>query len=164
MKLQVKSNFSFAKLAKEMPGILEKYSANAGRGVAKGIKKSIETGTFTELSDITMDIRIRGISPNSGYTKTSSNKPLIHTGRLRNSIRYEKDGIKMNEYGKFQNDGYKTVVNGFTKSYFKSTGKQLAGKIVDPRPFIDKGLAIETPEGKKANEDLSKNMRKALMK
>ena len=162
MKLRIKSNFSFSKLAQALPGILEKHSAGAGRGVAAGIKQALEKGKYKELRDSTIDIRRRGLSPNAGFMKTSSKKPLIHTGRLRNSIKQSKDGINMNKYGQFQNDGYivkpSKRKNGFSNKF------HTVGKTVPPRPFITKGMAIKTPESKKADEDLAKNIRRALRK
>ena len=137
-----------------MPGILEKHSAGAGAGAAKSIKNAIKTGKFDKLEDSTIDIRRRGGSPSANFMRTRSKKPLVHTGRLKNSIRHDKDGIKMNTYGKFQNDGYKTD----PKSMIGGTYR------VPARPFIDKGMAMETPEGKAAERDLADNMRKALMK
>ena len=154
MKLKIRSNFSFSKLARALPGILEKHSASSGVGAVKGIKNAIKTGKFDELEDSTIDIRKRGRSPNAGFMKTKSKKPLIHTGRLLNSIRHEKDGIKMNKYGKYQNEGIKST----------SDRSIIGGKKVPPRPFIDQGLAIKTPEGKQANKELVQNMRKALRK
>ena len=162
MKLKIRSNFSFSKLARALPGILEKHSASSGVGAVKGIKNAIKSGKFDKLEDSTIDIRKRGRSPNAGFMKTNSKKPLIHTGELLNSIRHEKDGIKMNKYGKFQNDGYivkpSKRENGFSLKF------HTVGKIVPPRPFIDQGLAIKTPEGKQANKELVQNMRKALRK
>ena len=154
MKLKVKSNFSFAKLAKEMPGILEKYASKTGQGSAKNIKTSLEKGSYKPLEESTKDIRRRGKSPNAKFMKTNSIKPLIHTGSLRNSIRVDKDGIKMNQYGKYQNDGY------ITKS-----SSMIGGEYdVPARPFITKGLAMKSPESKQAAKDLNANIRKALKK
>ena len=158
VKLKIESNFSFAKLAKEMPGILEKHSTDMGRGSAKSIKTALEKGSYQPLEDSTIDIRRRGKSPSAGFMKTNSKKPLIHTGSLRDSIRVDKEGIKMHEYGKFQNDGYIVKPSGFSNKF------HTVGKTVPPRPFIDRGLAVETPESKQAEKDLSKNIRKALMK
>ena len=137
-----------------MPGILDKYSAGAGRGVAAGIKQALEKGKYEQLRDSTTEIRREGLSPNADGMKTSSIKPLVHTGRLRNSIKQSKDGVQMNRYGQYQNDGIKRT----------SKRSMIGGKRVPPRPFIDKGLIIETPESKKANEELAKNFRRSLLK
>ena len=157
VKLKVRSNFSFTKLAKEMPGILEKYASTTGQGSAKNIKTSLEKGSYQSLEKSTIDIRRRGRSPSAGFMKTNSTKPLIHTGSLRNSIRVDKDGIKMKHYGKYQNDGFIT-----------HPGSMIPNKKVDRnkegRPFIDKGLAMESKESKQAAKDLNANIRKALRK
>ena len=157
VKLKIESNFSFAKLAKEMPGILEKHSTDMGRGSAKSIKATLEKGSYQPLEDSTIDIRKRGRSPSAGFMKTNSKKPLIHTGSLRDSIRVDKEGIKMHQYGKLQNDGFITDPKSMIPNKKVDRNKQ-------GRPFIDRGLAMETPESKKAEEDFSKNIRKALMK
>ena len=156
MKLRIKSNFSFSKLAKAMPGILEKHSTGAGAGAVKSIKNAIKTGKFEKLRDSTKDIRKKGGSPSAGFMKTNSTKPLIHTSKLLNSIRVDKEGIKMNRYGEFQNDGYTTKRTSMIGGEYK----------VPPRPFIDKGMAMaaKTPESEKANEELVKNIRRALKK
>ena len=158
MKLQVKSNFSFSKLAKEMPNILKKYSEGAGKGAASGIKNALEKGSYDRLKDSTTDIRRRGQSPSARFMKTNSKKPLIHTGRLRDSIRQGKDGVKMLEYGVDQNDGFKVASSVFSRKFHTVV------TTVAPRPFIDKGLEVESPESKKALEDLSKNIEKAIRK
>ena len=154
MKLRIKSNFSFSKLAQKMPELLKKYSATAGKGLAKGIKKALGTGKYEKLRDSTIDIRKKGLSPNAGFMKTNSTKPLIHTGSLRESIRYEKDGLKMNEYGKFQNDGYITKRTSMIGGNYK----------VPPRPFINKGFLEETPEGENASRELLRDMKRAIRK
>ena len=154
MQLKIRSNFSFAKLARQLPGLIEKHSSVAGVGAAKGIKTALEAGKFERLRPSTIDIRRKGGSPNAGFMATTSTKPLIHTGSLRNSIRVDKEGIKMHEYGKFQNDGYITSSKSMIGDSYR----------VPPRPFITQGLAIETPESKEADKELSKNIRKALMK
>ena len=158
MKLQVKSNFSFSKLAKEMPNILKKYSEGAGKGAASGIKNALEKGSYDRLKDSTTDIRRRGQSPSARFMKTNSKKPLIHTGRLRDSIRQGKDGVKMLEYGVDQNDGFKVASSGFSRKF------HTVGKKVPHRPFINEGLAAKTPESLQAEIDLFKNMRRAIRK
>ena len=157
VKLKIESNFSFAKLAKEMPRILEKHSTDMGRGSAKSIKTALEKGSYQPLEASTIDIRKKGGSPSAGFMKTNSKKPLIHTGSLRNSIRVDKKGIKMHHYGKLQNDGFITDPKSMLPN--RKVDKNKKG-----RPFIDRGLAVETPESKQAEKDLSKNIRKALMK
>ena len=164
MKLQIRTTFSFAKLANNIENILEKYSANYGKASAVGIKTALQTGSYKPLSETTLDIRKRGISPNAGMVATGSAKPLIHTGELLRSIKAKKDGVQMFKYGIYQNEGFATKHNAFTGAYFKETGKQIANQKVPARPFIDKGLLIKTKESERAFNILSKDVKKALKK
>ena len=154
MKLRIKSNFSFGKLARKMPGIMQELSKGAGKGAATGIKQALEKDKYKDLEDSTIDIRRRGLSPSAGFMKTGSKKPLVHTGRLRDSIKQSKDGVQMNRYGQYQNDGIRST----------SERSMIGGKTVPPRSFIDKGLLIETPEKKKALDDFYNNIKKAVRK
>ena len=164
VKLQVRTTFDFGKLANNIEKILEKYTANFGKASATGIKTALETGSYEALSDTTIDIRKRGVSPNSGFVATGSTKPLIHTGELLRSIKPKKDGVEMFKFGVYQNAGFTTKHNAFTGTYYKETGKQIANQRVPARPFIDKGLLIETKESERAFNILSKDVKKALKK
>ena len=164
MKLQISTTFSFSKLASKMPKIIENTTKGLSRSGAVGIKKSIESGRFKALSPTTIDIRKSGASPNSNYLATSSTKPLIHTGRLRDSIKSNKEGVEMLKYGMYQNKGYKTATNRFTKNYFMRTGKNLAGKNVSARPFIDQGILIKTKENENVFKNFSRAIKRALKK
>ena len=164
VKLQIKTTFDFGKLAGKIENIIEKYSSNFSKGSASGIKQSLETGSFKSLSDTTIDIRKRGISPNASGVATGSKQPLIHTGRLRDSIKAKKDGVEMLKYGVYQNAGFTTRHNAFTGAYFKETGKQIAKQKVPARPFIDKGILIKTKESEEAFKKFSKALKRSLKK
>ena len=164
MKLQIKTTFDFGKLASKIEKIIEDTTANFSRAGAVGIKTSLETGTFEPLSKTTLDIREKGISPNAGYLATGSTKPLIHTGRLRDSIKPKKGGIEMLKYGVYQNAGFKTKHNAFTGRYYKETGKQLANKRVPARPFIDRGIFMKTKESEEAFKKFSRAVKRSLKK
>ena len=164
MKLQIKTTFDFGKLAGRIEKIIENASRGLSRAGAEGIKKSLESGNFKSLSPTTIDIRKSGDSPNSGYMATSSTKPLIHTGKLRDSIKSNKEGVEMFKYGTYHNKGYTTVSNKFTRYYFKHTGKNLAGKNVPARPFINTGILMKTKENEKALKNFSRAIGKALKK
>ena len=164
MKLQIKTTFDFGKLAGKIEKIMENYSTNYGKASVVGIKQAIETGKYEPLSDTTIDIRKKGISPNSGFIATGSTKPLIHTSRLRDSIKYKKGGISGWDYGIYQNAGFKTKHNAFTGRYFKETGKQLANQRVPARPFIDKGIAIKTKESEEAFKKFTNALKRSLKK
>ena len=164
MKLQIKTTFDFGKLASKIEKIIEDTTANFSRAGAVGIKTSLETGTFEPLSKTTLDIREKGISPNAGYLATGSTKPLIHTGRLRDSIKSKKGGVELLKYGIYQNEGFKTKHNAFTGRYYKETGKQLANKRVPARPFIDRGISLKTKESEEAFKKFSRAVKRSLKK
>ena len=54
MKLQVKTTFSFAKMAREMPKILEKHMQRTGRSSATGAKEAIDRGVSPPLKKSTI--------------------------------------------------------------------------------------------------------------
>ena len=164
MKLQIKTTFDFGKLENQIEDIIKNTTEGITKAGTSGIKQSLETGKFEPLSKTTIEIREKGESPNAGYLATGSTKPLIHTGRLRDSIKTTSDGIKMLKYGVYHNEGYKTKHNKFTGNYFKRTGVQLANQSVPSRPFIDRGLLIETKESKLAFKNFSKALKRSLRK
>ena len=141
-----------------------KYLSNFSKASATGIRTALETGSYKTLSDTTIDIRKKGISPNAGGIATGSPKPLIHTGRLRDSIKGKRGGVELNKYGVYQNAGFTTKHNAFTGAYFKETGKQIANQKVPARPFIDKGILTKTKESEGAFKILSRDIKKALKK
>ena len=164
MKLQISTTFDFGKLASKIEKIIENYTTNYSKGSASGIKQSLETGNFEPLSKTTLDIREKGLSPNAGHLSTGSPKPLIHTGRLRDSIKVKKGGLEMLKYGVYQNAGFTTKHNAFTGRYFKETGIQLANQKVPARPFIDRGILMQTKESEEAFKKFSRAIKRSLKK
>ena len=75
------------KLAKSMPKMIRKYMNNSLTSIHKGSKEALKSGKFTPISEATEFIRKKGFSPNAGYKKTSSTKPLRHTGNLFRSLK-----------------------------------------------------------------------------
>ena len=121
-----------------------KPSSNVRDRMANRVKNTIKSGKFDPLSETTIFITQKGLSPNSGYSKTSSKKPLIHTGRLLESIKATKNGISMAEYGQYHLEPRATVENGFTKWFYNRykgdkkypRGVQLARQYVPARNFL----------------------------
>ena len=127
--------------------------ANPKSPVAKKVKKSfadrirnnIKNGSFAPLSETTIFIRQRGLSPNSGYTKSASSKPLIHTGNLLNSIKETETGVSMAHYGKYHLESQTIAPNGFTNWFYKryrqdksyKRGTRLDGRNVPKRDFLE---------------------------
>ena len=96
-----------------------KPARNLREKTAQKIRNNIKSGNFAPLSETTLFIRERGLSPNSNFTKTSSKKPLNHTGNLLNSIKATDKGISMAEYGQYHLQPRTIARNGFTNWFYK---------------------------------------------
>ena len=124
MKISIKTNFSFAKLANKIPDIISSITSNAAKSSAKESRKAIKSGLSPPLEESTMNVRkSRGIS---GST------PLFATGTLYNSITSSKEGLTFGafgkngkEYGNLQRTGFKTASNSM-----------IPNKIVPARDFV----------------------------
>ena len=161
MKLQIKTTFDFGKLAGKIEGIMNKHAERTGRVSVQGIKDAIDGGKFDAISDATRYVRKEGLSPNSGMTATSSTKPLVHTGKLRRSIKWVsrgQKGISMEDYGVYHLKERKIKKNKFTKSM------NFAGKTRPARDFVSAGLKEREKGVLKSFDAFRKDLRKALKK
>ena len=113
----IEINFSFGKLARELPKIIEKHMQRTARSSAQGSKEAIDAGKFKKLQKSTIDIRKK--------RGTGGSKPLYETGSLYRSIKATSEGLKMNRYGIYHHEGFVTG----NKSMIPNTR-------VNPRPFI----------------------------
>ena len=98
MKLQVKTTFSFSKLASQIPKILEKHMQRTGRSSATGAREAIDKGVSPPLKKSTIARRKRA--------GTGGSKPLFETGALHRSIRGTSEGLEMNTYGLYHHQGH----------------------------------------------------------
>ena len=161
MKLQIKTTFDFGKLANRIEGIMNKHAERTGRVSVQGIKDAIDSGKFEPISEATRYVRKQGLSPNSGMTATPSTKPLVHTGKLRRSIKWVSRGMKgiaMEEYGLHHLKAGKIKKNKFTKSM------NFAGKTRPERDFVSAGLKEREKGVLKSFDAFRKDLRKALKK
>ena len=161
MKLQIRTTFDFGKLANKIEGIMNKHADRTGRVSVQGIKDAIDGGKFDAISDATRYVRKHGLSPNSGMTATSSTKPLVHTGKLRRSIKWVsrgQKGIAMEDYGAYHLKERKIKKNKFTKSM------NFAGKTRPARDFVSAGLKEREKGVLKSFDAFRKDLRKALKK
>ena len=161
MKLQIRTTFDFGKLASKIEGIMNKHADRTGRVSVQGIKDAIDGGKFDAISDATRYVRKEGLSPNSGMTATSSTKPLVHTGKLRRSIKWVsrgQKGIAMEDYGAYHLKERKIKKNPFTKSM------NFAGKTRPARDFVSAGLKEREKGVLKSFDAFRKDLRKALKK
>ena len=156
MKLEIKVGVDFGKLADELPKLIENHVSRIAVSSAERAKNAIDSGKFTPLADSTREIREKGQSPASGRTATNSFKPLVHTGRLRNSIKGTKDGIEMLEYGKHHLKDGKTENSKFAEK-FNMVGTHRAA-----RNFLDQAIKLGEKDTTKLTKTLIKKMKKAL--
>ena len=85
MRVEFEITYDAGKLAKQMPKMIRKYLNDGITSLGKGSKEAIKKGKFEPISDFTKFIREEGLSGKSGV-RTSSDKPLRHTGELFRSI------------------------------------------------------------------------------
>ena len=140
-KIFIKTNFSFAKLVREYPKIMNKHSRRVGRSAEKGAKDAISKGLKPVLEQSTIDIRKK--------KGTGGSKPLFETGALFNSIKRTDEGLEMLAYGKYHHDGFITKPESM-----------IPNKTVPPRPFIK----TDETQVLKSFEAFGKDLRKALKK
>jgi len=115
VKITFKTTYDAGKLAKAMPKIIRTYLSESILSYEKGSKEAIEESKFTPYAPIaksTINVRKKGLSPNAKYKKTSSIKPLEHTGRLKKSIKAFKRGLKFNKYGIYHLEAHKVAPSG----------------------------------------------------
>ena len=157
-----KTNFSFAKAAAELKNAQDNYLGRMGKDVVEEAKYRIENSKFPgdkPLSDFTKEMRRKGKywgNKSGNRYKTNSTKPLVHTGRLLNSIKTKKKGISIVKYAKYHNDGW-------------VSGGRWTGKI-GPREFLvydEKDAISKAKKGFKANKkafvrEIDENMKTKL--
>ena len=187
MKLEFEITYDASKLAKQMPKMIRTYMNDAIVSLQKGSKNAIKSGKLEKISDFTKFIREEGLSGKAG-SRTSSTKPLRHTGQLFKSIKALKrdKSLEFMEYGKYhlgmgKNEtfditlddfktqagkgsgiAYKIKSNKWTKFIQKELGwkrDHLSGKTVDIRDWLQFDEKIKTIS-KEFVDSLDKNFKK----
>ena len=153
MKVKTTISYYAAKLASELPKIIEKYMQRYARSAEKGSKEAIDKGILIKplnpatgkkgklqgLTDTTIALRrARGIG---------GTKPLFATGRLYRSIKGTSEGLQMIAYGLKHQKGFKNP-------------EPLKYRDVPARPFI----GASKKETLTAFNKFKKDMRKAFKK
>ena len=107
--IQIKTNFSFKKLSRNIEEVLEDFAFEEAKGYAAEARKPIAEGTLSPLTQNTISKREGGVSDYKGHSPTRTpgeTRPLFYTGDLHNSIKAVKGaGVMLNEYGLEHNDG-----------------------------------------------------------
>ncbi len=97
MKLEIKTNFSFSKLANYVKSgkFDEEQSKIVGSNIVESSKKFIREGKVRpDIKQITKDIKRRRRPPSP-----TPDIPLMDTGNLVNSLRATREGIMGADYG-----------------------------------------------------------------
>jgi phage gpG-like protein len=110
MVSEIKVNFDFSKLEKDLPNIIKEYLNDefAGEVVKASKEKIIKGQVEPSLAESTIEIRRR--------RGTGGSRPLYETGALHDSLTKSKDGIEVKGYGGQHLKGYVTSSNSMIKS------------------------------------------------
>ena len=138
MKVKTTISYNAAKLASELPKIIEKYMQRYARSAERGSKENIDKGLKPKLQDTTIIMR-----EEAGITGT---KPLYETGNFYRSIKGTSEGLQMLAYGYKHQKGFKNPVKGWDP--------------IPPRPFI----GASKKETLTAFNKFKKDMRRAFKK
>lgn len=135
---EIKVNFDFGKLEKDLPNILKSYlNSDFAEKVVKASKEKIIKGKVTpKLESSTLKIRKR--------RGTGGSKPLYETGKLYNSLNNSKNGLEVVGYAGEHLKGYTT-----------SNKSMIKNKIVPARNFI----AIPETSHKKLVDKMKASMK-----
>ena len=159
-KVKVKSNFSFAKLVRELPKIIDSSLEDIGKDSADISKKNIDKqvnfrgSRYKDLEQSTINKRRAGlyvrnekVKPQTGIT------PLKYTNKLYESIKGNKKGLYMEHYGELHHKGIDTStkdIHGFPITITRD---------VQPvRAFI--GVGMSEKSEKKFYDNLKKGLKK----
>ena len=85
MRLKIKTNFSFSKLSKKAPDLLNKYLSEYAKGSVGGTRQNINTR-----------INIDGDELKSMSKDKGNGQPLIDTKDMYNTLRANKNTLKVN--------------------------------------------------------------------
>ena len=175
-KVKVKSNFSFAKLARELPEIIDNSLEDIGKDSADISKKNIDkqargnigTGKilpighessfigskYKSLEQSTINKRRAGLYVRNEKVKPQTGTtPLKYTNKLYDSIKGNKKGLYMEHYGELHHRGIDTPtrdIHGFPITIKRN---------VQPvRAFIGAGMSEKSE--KKFYDKLKKGLKK----
>ena len=131
MKLKIKTNFDFGKLSSKMPSIINDYLSGYAQGTEVGSRQNIDSG-LADIKDATKKWR-----RSKGYPEYP---PLKASGKMYNSIKANKNRLKILDYGQWHHEGEVPT----TKA----------------RPFISSTLENEKIIDKKLNDAIEKSLSK----
>ena len=159
-KVKVKSNFSFAKLARELPEIIDNSLEDIGKDSANISKDNIDKqvdfkgSKYKDLAQSTINKRRAGFYVHDEEVKPQTDTtPLKYTNKLYESIKGNKKGLYMEHYGILHQYGVNTNrinIHGFPITITRD---------VQPvRAFIGTGMSEKSE--KKFYDKLKKGLKK----
>ena len=131
MKLEISVNFDFGKLAGKTKNIIDDYTAGYAQDSEQASKDNIDAGLSPDIKQSTKKHRQRKGSP--------TRPPLKASGKMYNSIKSDKNSLRLLEYG-----------------YFHHTGKV---PTTVARPFISTSAKNKQKLDKKFMQDIQKALR-----
>ena len=148
MKVKFEITYDASKLAKQMPKMIRKYLNDGITSLGKGSKEAIKKGKFKPISDFTKFVREEGLSGKTG-TRTSSDKPLRHSGELLRSIKIRKKdkSVEFNKYGMYhlgmdKGETFDITLEDFKSQAGKGSGTAYRIKANKWTEFIDDNYGI----------------------
>ena len=100
MKIEFEVTYNAQKLEDNIKDIIKETVKSLGNSFVEGSKKAIKEGNFKPIGEFTKMVRQNGYSPNAGKKKTSSIKPLQHTGKLSRTLsQYANGDMGVQKYG-----------------------------------------------------------------
>ena len=122
MKLAIKTNFDFGKLASQIDTLVAQAVKDTSKGVAESAKKYIKSGQVTpDITPYTKKRRKARGNPTS--------PPLYEYGKLHNSIKPVDGGIEMNGYGLAHQKGMGRLPE--RKFIFPQITKEVVSKFIN---------------------------------
>ena len=132
MKIKVLTTFSFNKLAKQMPNIINEYLNGYAKDTVKGTRSNIDRGIGADGKRLKL-----------GKTSyRAGEQALFNTGEMYNSLKSGKNTLTIKKYGYGHNQGDFPTVSGTNVRNFIGTTKENKQRI-DKKFFQDVNKALK---------------------
>ena len=114
MKIKVLTTFSFNKLAKKMPNIINDYLSGYAKDTVKGTRNNIDRGIGADGERLKLGKK----------SYRAGEKALFNTGEMYNSLKSGKGTLTIKEYGYGHNQGKFPTVDGTNVRNFIGTTEE----------------------------------------
>ena len=132
MKIKVLTTFSFNKLAKQMPNVINDYLSGYAKDTVKGTRSNIDRGIGADGKRLKL-----------GKTSyRAGEQALFNTGEMYNSLKSGKNTLTIKKYGYDHNQGNFPTVSGTNVRNFISTTEENKQRI-DKKFFQDVNKALK---------------------